>query len=101
MDIKRLQGREVGPIFNFRDGADRKRPEAERTETMTVTDAPQIEFSLSAHDDGYRVRDWFRDGQATIDAAEGSASAEEADRILRAAYLGPDVDGVTVSWTIA
>lgn len=60
----------------------------------------RIDYALSARDDGYRVRDWFRGGQATLDAAADAATAKDADAILRAAYLGPDVDGVTVDWRI-
>lgn len=55
-------------------------------------------FSLSAHDDGYNVADWFA-GDA-IERAEAAATAADADAILRTAYLGPDVDGVEVTWTI-
>lgn len=60
-----------------------------------------IDFTLSAHDDSYRVRDWFRGGDATLDAAENADTPDEAERILRDAYIGPDVDGVTVSWSIS
>lgn len=65
-----------------------------------MTKFSSILFNLSATDDGYRVRDWFQGGAATLDEAREAASAEEADAILRAAYLGPDVDGVTVEWGI-
>lgn len=61
----------------------------------------QIDFTLSAHDDGYRVADWFRGGQATIDAAEKAPSPADADAILAAAYRGPDVDGVKVTWDVS
>lgn len=59
-----------------------------------------ITYTLTARDDGYRIRDWFRGGQNTLDAAEAAATAVEADAILRAAYLGPDADGVEVRWTV-
>jgi hypothetical protein len=61
----------------------------------------EITYTLSAHDDGYRVRDWFRGAQHTLDAAEEATTAEEAERVLHLAYKGPDVDGVTVSWQIS
>lgn len=63
-----------------------------------------ITFTLSEADDGYRVRDWFRwdmKGPHPIEQAEEAGTAEEAERILRAAYRGPDPDGVEVSWRIA
>ncbi len=59
-----------------------------------------IDMWVSEHDDGYRARDWFQGGQATLDAAADADTAEAADAILRAAYLGPDSDGVVVHWTI-
>jgi hypothetical protein len=60
-----------------------------------------IIYTLTAHDDGYRVRNWFRDGQQTLDAAEDADTVEDAEHILRSAYLGPDVDGVEVRWTVS
>lgn len=57
-----------------------------------------IRFALSIHDDGYNVADWFS-GDA-IERAEAATTAADADTILRTAYLGPDVDGVEVTWTI-
>jgi hypothetical protein len=62
---------------------------------MTVT------FTLTAQDDGYRVRDWFKGGQSTLNFVETATSVEEAEQILRFAYLGPDVDGVEVRWQIS
>ena len=61
----------------------------------------EIEFTLSEHDDGYHVADWFSGGLATIEAAKSAASAEEAGAILRDAYLGADKDGVEVEWKVA
>jgi hypothetical protein len=63
--------------------------------------AISIDLWVSEHDDGYNVADWFHGGLTTIEAAEDAATAAEADRILRDAYRGPDVDGVEVHWTIA
>jgi hypothetical protein len=51
-------------------------------------------------DGGYDCRDWFTDGGYIVTWAEDAATVEEADKILRDAYLGADCDGVTVSWTI-
>jgi hypothetical protein len=59
-----------------------------------------IEYVISRHHDGYRVSDWFQGGQETLDAAEIALIAADAERILWDAYLGPDVDGVTVTWRI-
>lgn len=59
-----------------------------------------IEYKLSAHDNGYRIRDWFEGGQATLLAAGAATHAEDAERILKTAYLGPDTDGVDVSWIV-
>lgn len=61
----------------------------------------KIDAYTTEHDDGYRVSDWFRGGQQTLDAAEDAASVEKADEILRAAYLGPDTDGVEVRWELS
>lgn len=55
---------------------------------------------VTGDDDGYRFRDWFREGQETIDAAEAAGSLEEAEAILKAAYLGADCDGVEAKWTV-
>lgn len=60
--------------------------------------AMNIHFALSANDDGYNVADWFA-GDA-IEQTETATTAADADAILRTAYLGPDVDGVEVTWTI-
>ena len=60
----------------------------------------EIEYFTSEHDDGYRIADWFKGGQATLDAAEAAKTKAEADGILTRAYLGPDTDGVTVGWVI-
>lgn len=59
----------------------------------------RIDYMLSAHDDGYRIADWFHGGDATL-AAASRATPAGAEAILRDAYRGPDCDGVTVSWTI-
>lgn len=60
----------------------------------------QIDFDISEHDDGYSVGDWFTGGWETIERAEQAGSREEAEAILRGAYKGADVDGVTVTWAI-
>jgi hypothetical protein len=52
----------------------------------------------SWRDDGYSVYDLF-DGLA-IEEAQEASTVEEAEAILRAAYRGPDVDGVGVRWVI-
>ena len=77
---------------------------------LTLTERPyggrmeremiNIDLYVTRHDDGYNVADWFRGGLVTIETAEMAPTPVEADRILRAAYLGPDVDGVEVRWTI-
>lgn len=60
-----------------------------------------IYFAINTADDtGMNVGDWFQGGWDTIDAAEGANTAHEADEILSGAYLGPDGDGVDVSWVI-
>lgn len=48
--------------------------------------------------DVYTATNWFR---GNIEAAlEDAETADEAATILSAAYLGPDVDGVTVTWAL-
>jgi len=59
-----------------------------------------IELSLSHHDNSYYSVDWFKGEDETIERASNAKSEEEADAILRAAYKGPDVDGVTCKWFI-
>lgn len=61
----------------------------------------EIEFALSQSDDGYNVCDWFDGGWYTIEEAREAATVDEADKILREAYKGPDIDGVTCSWRFA
>lgn len=58
-----------------------------------------IDGMLTQHDDGYRFADWFRGGHETLERAREAATPEEADAILRAAYLGADIDGVEAKWT--
>jgi hypothetical protein len=65
-----------------------------------VTTELEITYAFTAHDDGYRARDWFDGGQETLDEAAEAKTPEEANAILRRAYLGPDVDGVEVIWSI-
>ena len=57
-----------------------------------------ISYTLSQHDDGYFVGDWFRGDATTV--AQACHTAENADAILKAHYLGPDKDGVEVTWDI-
>ena len=59
-----------------------------------------ITYTLSHHDDGYHVRDWFISGDATLEAAMLANTVTEAESILRDCYLGPDRDGVDVTWRI-
>jgi hypothetical protein len=60
-----------------------------------------IELNLSHHDDGYYSVDWFKGEDETIERASNAKTEEEADAILREAYKGPDVDGVTCKWFIS
>jgi len=61
-----------------------------------------IDFKIHTDDErGMNVGDFFAGGWATIHAAKDADSRDEANSILRQAYLGPDCDGVAVTWVIA
>lgn len=60
-----------------------------------------IYFTGDGDTTGYHKHDFFRGGAATVEKAKEASSVEEADRILREAYLGPDVEGIGVEWSIA
>jgi hypothetical protein len=63
--------------------------------------AVSIDLWTTVHDDHYRVADWFRGGEATLEVARAAPSPHEADLILQGAYRGRDQDGVGVVWAIA
>jgi len=66
----------------------------------TLSPNIDIEFNYSEYNENYRVADWFDGHWPTIWAAEDAETPEEAERILRDAYLGPDINGVYVTWEI-
>ena len=60
-----------------------------------------IDFEIHTDDPrGMYVSDFFKGGWDTIDAAREADNPDDADAILRRAYLGPDCDGVAVTWVI-
>lgn len=85
--------------------------------TRTVT----LDLTTTQHDDGYRIRDWFRrvetpQGRRSVldlvedwsadsilwrDCETDAARAVAVRDYLLAHYLGPDCDGVTIVGTIA
>lgn len=66
---------------------------------MTTTETFAIETVWHGPvEDGYDFRAYFKDGG--WNRAERAETAEEADAILRATYLGDDEDGVGLSWTV-
>ena len=64
--------------------------------TYTLTEA----HKLNERDDSYCVADRFKGGYEALVAAAKAPTPEEAEKILRVAYRGPDVCGVEVRWTI-
>jgi hypothetical protein len=93
-------------LLDDSDGVWRVDPDGSATEGLLRDDgsfmlrAVIIEYDLSAHDDGYRIADWFVDGEQTLRRAERASTVADAERILRANYRGADDDGVEVTWTV-
>jgi hypothetical protein len=46
------------------------------------------------------VGDWFRGRQATIEKAEAATTSEDADNILREAYLGDNARENGLYWDV-
>jgi hypothetical protein len=67
---------------------------------MTFIDATGSDITGTEAAAGYHFADFFSSDIAEMEH-EAAGDAETLNQWLRSAYLGPDVDGVQVTWSAA